>query len=149
MFPSRWCCRQLFVIPALLASLWSRGATTVLKDCGGRVCEPAALLPGSLWSEAVGTCPLLQSGGKCQEASAACTPCPTPGHPDDSTPTYHISRGCGPVPGPRILRPLRLPIRAPWDVPVCRSQAASVLSRGTFVGLLVVEGGIQNGFCLP
>lgn len=138
-----------------------RGVTTVLKDCGGRVCEPAALLPGSLWSEAVDAFPPLllgpaairreMSGSQCclyyppglRWATLMNPPLPTTLAGD------HGSWGCGPVPSPRVLRPLGLPIHAPWDVPVCRAQAASVLSRGTFVGLLVVEGGIQNGFSLP
>lgn len=155
LFPSRWCCRQLFVIPALLAPLWSGAPLLCWRIVGGRFANPQRcyLVPCGqrqwmhfhrcYWAR-------LQSGGKCQEAIAACIPpCPPPGHPDDSTPTDHVSWGCGPVPGPHILCPLGLPIHAPWDVPVCRAQAASVLSRGNFVGLIVVEGGIQNGFSLP
>lgn len=147
MFPSRWCCRQLFVIPALLAPLWSgrHYCAEGLWGAGLRTRSAVTWFPvvrGSGCISAAATGPGCNQEGSVRKPVLLVPPCPPLGHPDD-----HVSWDCGP--GPCVLRPLRLPIRAPWGVPLCRSQAATVLSRGTFVGLLVVEGGIRNGFSLP
>lgn len=102
MFPSRWCCRQLFVIPALLAPLWSgrHYCAEGLWGAGLRTRSAVTWFPvvrDSGCISAAATGPGCNQEGNVRKPVLLVPPCPPPGHPDD-----HGSWGCGPVPGPRV-----------------------------------------------